>query len=599
MIRLLLFFLLIILCSVNIFPVEDKINDTYKLTNTEEGIERLKKIHSEIKNSNSPLHLIDMLEKEAEEQNSTLYHTHAYKERIYYYAKKSQVDSVKIYLNKISENIDLLDRDENLSENERKDAEAIKIFAITTRSYIYMNESKYDIVLIEVNKMLDNSKANRTPRLEAEAYTLLGSAYLYSKDLPEAIKCFRKAYNINTQLMAKLPPNNYNFYRPMEGLSIAYGGSEKYKEALQISDSLLFKINETYKYLKESNSESVDTEFIYQFHKHRASCYDALWNTKTNNTKKARLQLDSVKLFIQQNYKGATTPSDFDIYDYVEANYWYAVKDYSRAKEYALAMTSRSSLEKSPFTYMLAHLKLAKIINAEGNCREAYNLMEKLYWQNDSISAMNFSNQVAEMQTLYQVDKAEIAALQSERELNKLRRGLSIAFFAIMLCITIAILIWQNRRKIVKKNIQLYNQYIEIKNQSKEIAILQQGLINQQGINSSETDENSILIRKLEEYLQETKCYLNPDLTREELAIQMGTNRQYLIEAIKDKRGKTFNEFIYSFRLEYAHEQIINNKKKSISEILVEAGFLTRTTFYKAFKDVYGLTPNELRRILN
>lgn len=597
--RLLFFLFFIILYSENTFSAENKIEDTFTIPNTEKGIDQLRRIHAEIRNSNSPLQLIEILEEEANKQSNTFYLTNAYKEKIYFYAKQSETDSIKVYLNKISKNLDLLDLDEHLSIDERRDVEAIKLFAITTKSYIYMNENKYDIVLIEVNKMLESSKANRTPRLEAEAYTLLGSAYLYSKDLPEAIKCFRKAYNIDVKLTAKLPPNNYNFYRPMEGLSIAYGGSEKYKEALQISDSLLFKIDETYKYLKESNSENADIDFIYQFHKHRASCYDALWNTKTNNTKKARIQLDSVKYFIQQNYKGATTPSDFDIYDYVEANYWYAVKNYSKAKEYALSMTDRSSIEKSTFTYMLAHLQLAKIINAEGNCSEAYTLMEKLYWQNDSISAMNFSDQVAEMQTLYQVDKAEIAALQSERELSKLKRSLSIAFFAIILCITIAILIWQNRRKIVKKNIQLYNQYIEIKNQSKEIAILQQGLIRQQGINNPEPDENSILIQKLEEYLQETKCFLNPDLTREELAIQMGTNRQYLIEAIKDKRGKTFNEFIYSFRLEYAHEQIINNKKKSISEILIEAGFLTRTTFYKAFKDVYGLTPNELRHILN
>lgn len=416
--------------------------------------------------------------------------------------------------------------------------------------------------------------------------------------MTEAIKCFRKALNINMQLMAKQPPNNYNFYKPMEGLSIAYGGSEKYKEALQISDSLLKKIDETYQYIKYSNSETADNEFIYNFHKSRASCYDALWNIKTNNTKKARLQLDSIGQFVKQHYGCSITSSDFDIYRYVESNYWFATRDLKKAKEYALSMT-KISLEDNAFTYMLTHLQLAKILNAEGNCNEAYTLMAKLFWQNDSINATNFSEQVAEMHTRYKVDKAQMAALQSEKKLIKAKNFLFIAFFIIIISSSIAFLTWQNRKKIIKKNIQLYNQYIEIKNRNKEIATLQRGLLKEQDQATNDIESNNRIIHKLNEYLQETRCFLNPELTREELAIQIGTNRQYLIEAIKENTGKTFNEYIYSFRLEYAHEQIINDRNKPISEILFEAGFQTRTTFYKSFKETYGLTPNELRRILN
>ena len=128
---------------------------------------------------------------------------------------------------------------------------------------------------------------------------------------------------------------------------------------------------------------------------------------------------------------------------------------------------------------------------------------------------------------------------------------------------------------------------------------MQRGLLKEQDQATNDIESNNRIIHKLNEYLQETRCFLNPELTREELAIQICTNRQYLIEAIKENTGKTFNEYIYSFRLEYAHEQIINDRNKPISEILFEAGFQTRTTFYKSFKETYGLTPNELRRILN
>lgn len=596
-----LFFLILLLITLstsNILLSQNQIKENIDTYHSLKGTDRLKKIYTNIKSSESPLEVIELLEKEADKQNNQLYLAQAYREKVYFFSKQSQRDSVKHYLNKATDKLDILDTYGNLSDSEKEELERIRIAIITTKSYTYINESKYDIVLVEVKNMLENSKNNMSPRLEFEAYTLLGSAYLYTKDLPEAIKCFRKAFDINKQIFGQSPQKDYNFYRPMEGLSIAYGGSEKHKEAIQISDSLINKIEETYKYLVDSGAENSDKDFIYNFLKHRASCYYALWNAKTGNTKRARIQLDSINHFIKNNYNTTTTPADFDIYDYVETNYWFAVKNYAKAKEYALSMTNRTTIEKGMFTYMLANLELARILNAEGNCQAAYKLIEKLYWQNDSISAMNFSSQVAEMQTLYQLDKAEIAALQSKKELISVRKTLSIAFVAIVLSVIIAVLIWQNRRKIVKKNIQLYNQYIEIKNRNQEIAALQLGL-KQNNSKEDEVDSNSVIIEKLDTYLQETKSYLNPDLTREELAVQIGTNRQYLIEAIKEKRGKTFNEYIYSYRLEYAHEQIINNRKKSISEILVEAGFQTRTTFYKSFKEVYGLTPSELRSILD
>lgn len=156
--RLLIFFFFITTYSEYILCTDNKTDDIFTIQNTGQNVRALRKIHSKIKSSNSPFQFIDLLEKEAIKQNNMLYTTLAYKEKVYFYSKQSQTDSVKAYLNKISENLDILYKNNNLSEADRKEIEDIRIFATTTKYYIYINENKYDIVLIEVNKILESSK---------------------------------------------------------------------------------------------------------------------------------------------------------------------------------------------------------------------------------------------------------------------------------------------------------------------------------------------------------------------------------------------------------------------------------------------------------
>lgn len=82
------------------------------------------------------------------------------------------------------------------------------------------------------------------------------------------------------------------------------------------------------------------------------------------------------------------------------------------------------------------------------------------------------------------------------------------------------------------------------------------------------------------------------------LALAIGTNRQYLIEAIKAQTGQTFNEYIYSHRVKFAYTLIEANRSKNLSEVGTESGFLTRSTFNRAFKEVYGMNPGEFKELL-
>ena len=60
-----------------------------------------------------------------------------------------------------------------------------------------------------------------------------------------------------------------------------------------------------------------------------------------------------------------------------------------------------------------------------------------------------------------------------------------------------------------------------------------------------------------------------------------------------------FNNYINSFRVEYAKELLVTNKfsNLSIEGIGIEAGFHSKSTFYAAFKKIENTTPAQYRAI--
>ncbi|WP_411030565.1 helix-turn-helix domain-containing protein [Spongiimicrobium sp. 3-5] len=109
---------------------------------------------------------------------------------------------------------------------------------------------------------------------------------------------------------------------------------------------------------------------------------------------------------------------------------------------------------------------------------------------------------------------------------------------------------------------------------------------------------SSELIDMLENTMNVKKPYLNEDLSLYDLAEEIGVSRQILSQLINDNYKKTFYEFINDYRVKEAQRIIetdISNHLK-IAAIGFDAGFRSRSTFYKFFKKNIGVTPVEYRK---
>lgn len=581
----------------------DSILNVIKKNEGKERLEVLEKYGALYEND---LPLAKELEKEAIRQDNQLYMAIANQRLIYHFAVEGNRDSMKIYVNKTNKHLTLFLEEKYKSSNKEYKAKYSKIKAIVvaTKATVYIDEGKYNLALNEIRKGLNDSIIGKADDFKNQAYSLIGIAYLYTKKPVEALANFRKSIAVNekreaTQGEEDKIKGGYRYYSGLEGSAIAHNLMKEYQKAIQVVDTLINRIEDEYQHIKLIQGENSNETFKYNFFKNRALCHSAQANIKMGNAVVAKQQLDEVGKFVSQISVEGQVHQDFEIYSTCLIEYYMLVGNYDKAMSLATSLADRVSLEYQPYSFMTVNLLLSEVLSAKGQNKKAYDLLYTLYNTNDSINAINFSNEFAEMETKHDLNEARFLINEANLKLKNTRMILALFVVFFLLSILVCYIVWRNKKILKDKNLQLYKQYKEIESRNKKITELQSIHKNILVNENQDEDTKSEIMEKLAQYLSETKIYLNSDITRENIALAIGTNRQYLIEAIKDKTGKTFNEFIYSYRLQFAYELLINNREQTISEILQESGFHSRATFYNAFKDAYGMTPSELRNILD
>lgn len=101
-------------------------------------------------------------------------------------------------------------------------------------------------------------------------------------------------------------------------------------------------------------------------------------------------------------------------------------------------------------------------------------------------------------------------------------------------------------------------------------------------------------INKSIDYIKEN---LHEELSLEKLAVLSNFSKFHFHRIFKSVTGTTINDFIKNAKIERALFFLMNNPSKSISEIASECGFLSISSFSRAFREVKHLTPSEWRKL--
>ena len=87
------------------------------------------------------------------------------------------------------------------------------------------------------------------------------------------------------------------------------------------------------------------------------------------------------------------------------------------------------------------------------------------------------------------------------------------------------------------------------------------------------------ILSAISEVVVEQQAYLDPHLTIQDVADKAGYSRTYIAGLFKTELGGFFN-FINNLRLEYADKYQKEHPDATLSEVIAESGFASRTTYY-------------------
>ncbi|RDC65665.1 helix-turn-helix domain-containing protein [Adhaeribacter pallidiroseus] len=120
-------------------------------------------------------------------------------------------------------------------------------------------------------------------------------------------------------------------------------------------------------------------------------------------------------------------------------------------------------------------------------------------------------------------------------------------------------------------------------------------LIRKKAANSSVDKDKLDQVIKV---MHEAKLYKNPDLSLPILAQQIGLPTNELSRIINSGLQKTFADFVNDFRIAEVKERMLKaeDERFSLLGLALDAGFSSKTTFNRVFKERTGMAPKFFKK---
>lgn len=84
-------------------------------------------------------------------------------------------------------------------------------------------------------------------------------------------------------------------------------------------------------------------------------------------------------------------------------------------------------------------------------------------------------------------------------------------------------------------------------------------------------------------------------ITIDQVAHEMGTNRNYLSRYLNEVKNMTFYEWVAQMRIQEAQSLMLAHPEASIEQISTQVGFTSHSTFSSTFKKITGMSPLQWR----
>lgn len=191
------------------------------------------------------------------------------------------------------------------------------------------------------------------------------------------------------------------------------------------------------------------------------------------------------------------------------------------------------------------------------------------------------------MQRVEYENIAQAAELEYLRSRQRLLANIAVLTLIAVVAIFLLIL-YRRQRNTYKLLVEKYQQYADQFNKEKE-KTKTAGTDKSAQNNTDRADRE--LFERIETMMQEQKTYRMKSLTRDSLAEMLGTNRTYLSRAINNMSGKSFSDYINTWRVIEA-TRIMSDRSMDIplKQLADDLGYSSTSVFYRSFQKETGVT---------
>lgn len=211
----------------------------------------------------------------------------------------------------------------------------------------------------------------------------------------------------------------------------------------------------------------------------------------------------------------------------------------------------------------------------------------------DSVSnrkrELEFNSMLMSIQRMKYENEAQAAELNHLRARQRMLIYIAV-LFVVIIVMSFLLFFYRHQRNTYRLLVEKHQRYVEEfkRKQELEVAAKQNGEKRQDSV-VTETDRE--LFAKVENLMREQKVYRMKSLTRDSLADILGTNRTYLSRAINSMSGKSFSDYLNSWRIVEA-TLIMSDKSVDIplKQLADDLGYSSISVFYRSFQKETGVT---------
>ena len=275
--------------------------------------------------------------------------------------------------------------------------------------------------------------------------------------------------------------------------------------------------------------------------------------------------------------------------------YRFRGKAYYEKQQYTEAIVAFEAIKSLQSEVKFDHFEFREILSLLANSYEQIENNEKAlenYRLAHNLSYIDTLQKTIRYTILEKYDKKtledKIASLKSKSE-RKEKENTSLVFlsFGLFIALAISLLVYKKQQRSNKRKFDELVQKLTLKKSDTSTT---------EATNKFQISDEKVskILDKLEKF-EKANSFLNQTTNLTSVAKKLNTNTSYLSQIINTHKGVTFTNYITQLRIEYALNELKNDKvlrSYSIKAIAKELGFKSEGAFSRAFKKQTGIYPS-------